>query len=793
MAEEQQSSQSGWHAAAYQVRGPGARRGGPSQFGDAHGESFNAPGRRAGAAAMPGDEGELWIAGDALCFAGRHETWSVPLNWLADPETDLAGLTEIRLHTADHGRAITLALAGGVEPERDLAAAIKAARTAAPAERDRRALADLTALLAPALAELGRLVPEGEPGAAPLDPAYASRALALAARLRGAWLPYWGTPASRLRDATLGALLASGTAALAAGDAALLDRAEQAAQRWHNACDDLQQWCGLPEGTLPAARWPRREQLVAAPAAAAHVAPPVAPPAAEPAFEPAPPSVAETPQPAPPAGQPQAAPPTPPTPPAPPVHAEQPVPVPVPPAAPPAMQEEQGTIIIPAPNLPHPPEPEAEGGNTLVIATPGQRPAQPVSPLPQPVAPPVAPPAGPYDDRTIIATQGRAAEDATPPLPPAAAPPSATPPGAESAPAAPAAVVTGPGRCGSGGMTMLYRHSGPDGPIARKELQPDDAARPDVVETFLNIGRRFQAVQQPGFVRILGAGHDGPTPYIDMEFVEGESMSARFGRMAVPAPQALEIAGQIAAAVDAVHQAGVVHGDLRPQNVLIEPGGRVVLLEPSVACDFALEHARGTVYGDLAYLTPERARGDAQSAPSDIYALATLTYALLAGRPPFLFENDPGQIFTAHAEEPPPPLDSLLPGAPPAASAVLARALAKRPNERPVGGAAFVADLRRAFGMGGAVQPPATIQVGAAPPPGPAPSPAPPPQAGPVPAPVPPPSPPAAPPAPRPGASPLGNRGVSPLGNRGASPLGQQHTPPPVPPPAPPRNDDPPD
>src|SRR5581483_4227951 len=89
------------------------------------------------------------------------------------------------------------------------------------------------------------------------------------------------------------------------------------------------------------------------------------------------------------------------------------------------------------------------------------------------------------------------------------------------------------------------------------------------------------------------------------------------------------------------------------------------------------------------------------------YALATLAFTLLAGRPPFLFTNDPGQIFTAHAEEPPPLLDSVLPGAPPAAAAVIARALAKRPNDRPNSAAAFAADLQRAFGMAGAAMPPA--------------------------------------------------------------------------------------
>ncbi|HEY7295758.1 MAG TPA: hypothetical protein VH916_12000, partial [Dehalococcoidia bacterium] len=413
MAEEQQTS-GGWRATAYQVRGPGARRGPFASVNAPAGFAWGSAGSGAGAVpgGLPGDEGEVWIQDDALCFAGRRETWSVPLNWLADPETDLAGVTELRLRTADHGHAISLALAGGVEQERSLAAAIKAARTATPAPRDLRALADLTALLTPALTELDKLIPEGEPGIAPLDARYATQALALAARLRGAWLPYWGAPASRLRDATVGALLAAGVAARTAGDGATLDRAEQAIRRWRNVREDLQQWCGLPDEALPAARWPAGEHF----RTTSQMAAPAAAPAAEPTYDPPLPTAPN-----------HSAPPQPPA--TPPETVS-------PPVAPPStsLQDEQGTIIIPAPNLPRPPEPASDEGNTLVIATPGQRPAAPPTP-----------PAAEYDDRTVIAAPGRMPEDATPPLPSGTASTSA-----------PAAVVTGPGRRGSGGMTMLY-------------------------------------------------------------------------------------------------------------------------------------------------------------------------------------------------------------------------------------------------------------------------------------------------------------------------------------------------
>jgi len=275
-------------------------------------------------------------------------------------------------------------------------------------------------------------------------------------------------------------------------------------------------------------------------------------------------------------------------------------------------------------------------------------------------------------------------------------------------------LIGGLGKLGSRGMTELHRRRAPGliGTIARKELKPDAAATEGVADTFVEIGRRFATVRHPNVVNILSAGAAPVTNirYIDMEYVDGESILGAGGWEPLSSERAMTLLAQLAAAIDAVHEAGLVHGDVRPGNVLIESNGRVVLLEPSVAADYALEQRRGTVFGEIPYLAPERVRREQSRAPADIYALGTIAFALLTGRPPFA--GSPQEMLDAHQERPAPALHDLRLGAPAAADAAIAHALAKDPSARPPSALAFVDELRQAFapsgaseGLGGPPQP----------------------------------------------------------------------------------------
>ena len=597
METAQDASGGRWRAYAQDVRGPGSRGRGTRPDGGGPRE-FASLGHQ-------GDQGDLWIEDGSLYFAGRAEAWSIPLGWLNLPETDLAGVTHLSMRTADRLRDVAMRFSG-VDDERGLANAIKESRLAEPDARDRRALQDLLALIMPQLQSLDTATPAPESGAIPPAAAEqcASQAFAAANRLRSTWLPYWGGPAGRLRDATIGALVATGEASIPNAGSAAMQRHEQAVRRWRNVCEDLHEWCGLPE----------RPEALTAPRLPGAAAAPAAPVSAAPEERPA-----------------GAA-----------VEAE----------APPEPKTEPELELESEPEPGPEPEPEDEDATLIVGVPPSLRSAKSKEGMPASAPSPI---------RANVA-----------------------------------ATAPDPGRKGSGGMTLLFRREGAGGSFARKVLQPEGVQTADVAETFLRIGARFAAVHHPNLVRILGSGRgDDGAPYIDMEFVDSEPINVQLKRGPLPREQALAVVEQIAGAIDAIHQAGLIHGDIRPQNILLNRGGRALVLEASVAADFILEQRRGTIYGDLPYLTPERVRGEPSDARSDVYVLATLAFALLAGRPPF--EGEAEDIFAGHVEQQPPSLNSIAPDMPASASAVIDHALAKVAAERPATAGEFSTALRQAF------------------------------------------------------------------------------------------------
>ncbi len=651
-----------WRAAALDVRGPGSRNGGRWRTGEPD-DAF-----------ATGDRGELWIEGNALFFSGRSGAWSVPLNWLGTPEAGLSGAIEIPLRTADRRHSLTLRLEDAAD-EQPLTDAIRRSRVQEPDARDRRALFDLLALLRPEL----QLIEAAATALAGVDVDqehlnhHAEKLLAAAARLRSTWLPYWGDPATRLRDATLGALTGAGEATRpAAGDAAT-ERNEQATRRFRNVCEDLHDWCGLPESldTLPA---PRRPIYATEPPSSVPV------PSAAPAESTGQQSGDSRPI------NSGAVP-----------HVNGPAAG----AAEPATTTPPSSLWMPpTPPAPTASMPDADEDITVIAAAPGQHLASSDSPPAESPAWTAAPSQSvvreePVEEDPTLLVNTPAVRDTALASPPLANEITAGASSAETLAQTP--VVTGPGRPGSGGMTMLYRRSGsgPGGHVARKELQKTALETPGAAATFQRLGDRFATVQHPNFVRIIDSGADAEgVSHFDMEFVEGEGSHARLRRGPLPLDQALDVIDQLAGAVDAVHQAGLVHGDIRPMNVLLEPGGRAVLLEPSVASDYLLEQRRGTIYGELSYLTPERVRGDPGEARGDIYAFGSLAFALLTGHAPF--EGEANDIFTGHAEGTPPPLDSVI-AAPRAAADAIARSLSKRPSDRQPTAAELATTLRRAF------------------------------------------------------------------------------------------------
>jgi serine/threonine-protein kinase len=227
-------------------------------------------------------------------------------------------------------------------------------------------------------------------------------------------------------------------------------------------------------------------------------------------------------------------------------------------------------------------------------------------------------------------------------------------------------------------------------------------------------GREIAAIERidhENFVRVLDHGRSGESPFLVMELLQGRSLGdllregARFA-----APRALAIAAAILRGLVHAHGVGVVHRDLKPDNVfLVDPGGpdeRVKVLDLGLAKLVVDEQGRsyptlterGVVFGTPAYMSPEQALGEEVDARADLYAVAVLLFELLAGRLPFESAS-PAAVLVMHVSSPPPTLAEVAPAL--AASELqplLDRGLAKRPEDRHADAAAFLAALEAAGG-----------------------------------------------------------------------------------------------
>jgi eukaryotic-like serine/threonine-protein kinase len=243
-------------------------------------------------------------------------------------------------------------------------------------------------------------------------------------------------------------------------------------------------------------------------------------------------------------------------------------------------------------------------------------------------------------------------------------------------------------------------------PVAVKLLRDEYAQDPSFVRRLRAEARYGAAVTHPGVASVFDYGEvrttDGtaPTPFLVMELVEGEPLSAllaRNGRLGLD--RSLEIVGQAAVAVGAAHRAGLVHRDIKPANLLLGPDGTVKVTDFGVAQ--ALGQGQGDqrelLVGTAGYLSPEQATGRPATAASDLYALGVVAYECLAGRRPFTGEH-PIAVALAHLLQPPPPLPEDVPEQ---VRALVAQAMAKQPTRRPPDASVFgyqLLSLREALG-----------------------------------------------------------------------------------------------
>jgi len=193
---------------------------------------------------------------------------------------------------------------------------------------------------------------------------------------------------------------------------------------------------------------------------------------------------------------------------------------------------------------------------------------------------------------------------------------------------------------GVGGMGMVYKAEDEELglPVAVKVLRSDLAQDGRRLERFKQELVLARQVSHPNVVRIHDLGSDGDLLFLTMDFVPGRSLAEILADEGHLAPErAVAIARQIAAALAAAHEAGVVHRDLKPANVLVDESGRAAISDFGVARSLAASGATlpGAVVGTLDYLSPEQARGDGVDGRSDLYALGIVLFEMLTGELPF--------------------------------------------------------------------------------------------------------------------------------------------------------------
>jgi predicted ATPase/serine/threonine protein kinase len=261
---------------------------------------------------------------------------------------------------------------------------------------------------------------------------------------------------------------------------------------------------------------------------------------------------------------------------------------------------------------------------------------------------------------------------------------------------------------GAGGMAVVFRALDErlDRFVALKLLTPWLAADEDFRHRFLRESRAAAAVDDPHIIPVYEAGEASGVLFISMRYVSGGSVRDLMRREGpLPAARAAAVISPVASALDAAHAAGLVHRDVKPANMLVD--SRPGRPDHVYLADFGLSKAgspsvrltrTGMFLGTVAYMAPEQIEGREVDGRTDQYALACAAFELLSGVVPFERDQDMAVIY-AHLSLPPPSLASRRPDLPSAADDVLARAMAKVPQDRYPSCREFADALRQAFGL----------------------------------------------------------------------------------------------
>jgi len=240
---------------------------------------------------------------------------------------------------------------------------------------------------------------------------------------------------------------------------------------------------------------------------------------------------------------------------------------------------------------------------------------------------------------------------------------------------------------GSGGMSSVYRAHDRvlDRRVALKLLHQRLADDDEYVERFRREARMVAGLLHQNIVTVIDRGEDDGRPFIVFEFVDGENLKQLVARAGpLPVDRAVELAMQVARGLAFAHANGYVHRDVKPQNVLLNGSGEAKVTDFGIARSLDVQHGMtqtGTVLGTSDYIAPEQAQGQHVDEHTDVYSLGIVLYEMLTGDVPFRGDNFVA-VAMQHINQPPPAVSTSRPDVPPRLDAAVARALAKRPEDR---------------------------------------------------------------------------------------------------------------
>lgn len=256
---------------------------------------------------------------------------------------------------------------------------------------------------------------------------------------------------------------------------------------------------------------------------------------------------------------------------------------------------------------------------------------------------------------------------------------------------------------GSGGMSTVHRANDEklQRPVAVKLMHRSTASDADHLERFRREAKSVANLSDPNLVGVIDAGDDEGRPYIVLEYVDGETLKDRIKRNErLDVPEAIAYAIEISRGLSAANDGGIIHRDVKPQNVLIDRDGRAKVTDFGIARTLD-EHgltADGRVIGTTDYVSPEQALGEQVGAQSDIYSLGIVLFEMLTGKVPFAADS-PVAVAMCHVRDPMPDVQTIRPDVSATVAAIVDKCTAKDPAERYSSFRDLTSDLESALAL----------------------------------------------------------------------------------------------